>query len=136
MPMIACSRLFGRCAFASLFLGLVAAPQGRATDLLISLPGQKPVTRKTIVYLCDSNSAKVGLPPTAFEVEYINGSGNNLATVPIFGSRIVFANVSSASGARYAAQQYIWWEAGGTATFSVESANGKQTCSCKPVAKR
>ncbi len=103
---------------------------------MILLPGQKPVTRKTVAYHCDNNGAKLGLPAGAFDVEYINGSGNNLATVPIFGSRIICANVSSASGARYAAQQYVWWEAGGSATLYFESVNGKQTSVCKPASKR
>jgi membrane-bound inhibitor of C-type lysozyme len=116
----------------ALLFGLVAVPWGLATDLIINLPGTKILAHKTVHYRCDHGGAKIGLPSGAFEVEYINGSGNNLAAIPIFESRLIFSNISSASGARYAAQRYIWWEAGGIATLYYDSLSGKQTAVCRP----
>ena len=68
-----------------------------ATDLTIHLNGTQPVSRKTVQYQCDAKGAAMGLPATAFPVEYINGAGNSLAVVPVHGVSLIFANVSSAS---------------------------------------
>lgn len=120
----------------SLALIVLTSIAGSATDLLISLPGSKPIVRKVLRYQCDSNGARIGLPAAPFPVEYINGSGNNLVTVPLYGSLLIFSNVASASGARYVAQQYTWWESGGSATLYFDSLDGRQQCVCKPVVSK
>jgi membrane-bound inhibitor of C-type lysozyme len=53
--------------------------------------------------------------------------------VPVRGTSLIFANVNSASGARYAAGQYIWWEAGGAVTFYSDSLAGKMQSACHPI---
>jgi membrane-bound inhibitor of C-type lysozyme len=98
-----------------------------ATDLTIHLSGSQPVSRKTVQYQCDAKAAAIGLPATAFPVEYINGAGN------MHGNSLVFANVMSGSGARYAAGQYIWWEAGGSVTLYSDSMAGKTQSACHPA---
>jgi membrane-bound inhibitor of C-type lysozyme len=45
-------------------------------------------------------------------VTYINGDPDHLAVVPVDGAKRIFVNVISASGARYASGQYIWWTKG------------------------
>jgi membrane-bound inhibitor of C-type lysozyme len=100
------------------------------TDLSINLPGSTPVSRETLSYTCDSEGAKIGLPSGKFDVEYINGGGNSLVVVPVSGNHLIFANVSSASGARYRAQQYTWWEAQGAVTLYSDSLNGKLSSAC------
>lgn len=100
------------------------------TDLLIHLPGLPPVSREMVSYTCDSQGAKIGLPSGKFDVEYIQGGGNSLVIVPIAGNALIFANVSSSSGARYSAQQYTWWEANGAVTFYSDSINGKLSSIC------
>lgn len=93
----------------SLALGLlVLAVAASGTDVTIHLSGVTPVSRQVIQYQCDAEGPKLGLPKGPFPVEYINGGGNSLAVLPISGKSLIFANVISASGARYAAQQYIW----------------------------
>jgi membrane-bound inhibitor of C-type lysozyme len=104
-----------------------------ATDLTIHLNGSQPVSRKTLQYQCDAKATAIGLPATAFPVEYINGAGNSMAVVPIHGNSLVFANVTSGSGARYAAGQYIWWEAGGSVTLYSDSLAGKMQSACHPA---
>lgn len=104
-----------------------------ATDLTIHLSGSQTVSRKTVQYQCDGKAAAIGLPAAAFPVEYIDGGGNSLAVVPIHGSSLIFANVMSGSGARYAAGQYIWWEAGGSVTLYSDSMAGKMQSACHPV---
>jgi membrane-bound inhibitor of C-type lysozyme len=110
-------------------LGCSAAVAG-ATDLTIHLKGTQPLTRKTVQYQCDAKGAAIGLPAAAFPVEYINGAGNSLVVVPVHDTSLIFANVNSGSGARYAAGQYIWWEAGGAVTFYSDSLAGKTQSTC------
>lgn len=119
-----------------LFTMLAASTLAPATDLVVTLPGSKPLSRNVVRYNCDANAPKIGLPAVPFDVEYINGSGNNLATVPILGGVLIFANVSSASGARYAAQNYVWWDAKGTATLYLESPAQKEKVICQPVTRK
>ena len=105
-----------------------------ASDLTIHLSGSQPLSRNTAKYQCDAQRAKMGLPAGIFSVEYINGAGNSLAVVPVGGNSLIFANVVSGSGARYAAGQYIWWDAGGRwTTFSSDSIAGKMSSDCHRV---
>ena len=89
-----------------------------AADLTIPLSGGEQVTRKIVTYTCEASAVQMGLPPGPLKVEYINAGGNSLAVVPISGKTFIFVNVLSASGARYVAQQYTWWEAKGAVTIS------------------
>jgi membrane-bound inhibitor of C-type lysozyme len=116
-------------------LGVVACSvPGQATELTIQLSGSQAMTRQTIQYQCDAQGAKMGLPSGTFPVEYINGAGNSLAIVPVHGTSMIFANVISGSGARYAASSFTWWDAAGrTTTFSSDSLAGKMSSSCHRV---
>lgn len=104
-----------------------------AEDITIHLPQNATVSRKTVQYRCDGQAAKIGVPAGTFSVEYVNGGGNSLAVVPINGGPLIFSNVISASGARYAAQQLIWWDAKGAVTIYADSLNGKVKSACNPV---
>jgi membrane-bound inhibitor of C-type lysozyme len=104
-----------------------------ATDLTIHLSGSQPLSRKTVQYQCDGQAEATGLPATAFQVEYINGAGNSLVVVPVQGASLIFTNVTSASGARYAAGQYIWWDAAGSVNFYSDSLAGKSQSACHRV---
>lgn len=104
-----------------------------AADLTIHLSGSQPISRKTVQYQCDGQAAATGLPATAFPVEYINGAGNSLVIVPVNGASLIFTNVTSASGARYAAGQYIWWDAAGSVNFYSDSLAGKKQSACHRV---
>ena len=105
-----------------------------ATDLTIHLNGLQPVIRKTVKVQCDAQGSKMGLPASVFSVEYLNGAGNSLAIVPVGGDSLVFANVVAGSGARYAAKEFVWWDAGGRGiTFSSDSLAGKMSSACHRV---
>jgi membrane-bound inhibitor of C-type lysozyme len=105
-----------------------------ASDLTIHLNGSQPISRNTVKVQCDAQGAKMGLPTGVFSVEYLNGAGNSLAVVPVGGNSLVFANITSGSGARYAAGQYIWWDAAGRGiTFSSDSLAGKMSSTCHRV---
>jgi membrane-bound inhibitor of C-type lysozyme len=105
-----------------------------ASDLTIHLKGSEMVARNTVKFQCDAAGVKMGLPAGVFSVEYLNGAGNHLAVVPVGGNSLIFANVISGSGARYAAQQFIWWDAGGRGTtFSSEGLGEKMSSTCHRV---
>jgi membrane-bound inhibitor of C-type lysozyme len=117
-------------AIGILFAGTFAG----ATDVTLHLKGSQPVSRKTVQYECDAEGAKMGLPPGPFSVEYLNGAGNSLAVLPVNGESLVFANIFSGSGARYAAKQYIWWDAAGrSVSFSSDSLAGKMRSECHRI---
>lgn len=101
-----------------------------ATDLTLHLKGTQPLSRKTVQYQCDAQGATMGLPTGVFSVEYINGGGNSLVVVPVHESSLIFANVVSGSGARYAAGPYIWWDAQGSVNFYSDSIAGKMQSAC------
>jgi membrane-bound inhibitor of C-type lysozyme len=105
-----------------------------ASDLTLHLNGSQAISRSTVKFECDAQGVKMGLPAGVFSVEYLNGAGNSLAVVPVGGSSLVFANVISGSGARYAAKEFIWWDAGGRGTtFSSDSIAGKMSSACHRV---
>jgi membrane-bound inhibitor of C-type lysozyme len=122
-----------------IFMALAAAvlaytAPALATDLTLHLNSNQPVNRKTVQYQCDAQGAAMGLPTGPFPVEYINGGGNSLAILPVHGGSLIFANVFSGSGARYAAAEYIWWDAAGRSTsFSSDSLAGKMRSECHRV---
>ena len=109
----------------------------RATDVTLHLKGSKAMSRSTVQYQCDDVGVKMGLPTGAFSVEYLNGAGNSLAILPMNGESIVFANVFSGSGARYAAKQYIWWDAAGrSVSLSSDSLAGKMRSECHRISSK
>ena len=107
-----------------------------ATDLTIHLPESQPISRQNVRYRCDPNGSKIGVPSGPFVVEYINGGGNSLVVVPVSGNALIFSNVMAGSGARYTAQQYTWWEAGGSVALVSDSITGKIQSTCRQIARR
>lgn len=105
-----------------------------ASDLTIHLNGDGVVKRSTAKYQCDAQGTKMGLPSGVFSVEYLNGAGNHLAVVPVKGNSMIFVTAPSGSGAKYAAEEFTWWEAGGTGTtFSSDFPGPKASSSCRIV---
>ncbi|HEY7339176.1 MAG TPA: MliC family protein [Bryobacteraceae bacterium] len=105
-----------------------------ATDLTIKLTGSDAISRNIETFQCDVQGPQLGLPAGPFPVEYLNGAGNSLAVLPIQGQSLIFVNVVSGSGARYASGRYIWWDAGsrGVHLYS-DSLEGKKETSCQTI---
>ena len=51
-------------------------------------------------------------------VTYLNADPNFLVIVPVKGEDLIFVNTIAASGAKYEAGQYIWWNKGADATLN------------------
>jgi len=107
-----------------------------AEDLSVRLPGVE-VTRIHASFECGADGVALGLPSGPFTVEYLNAGENHLAVLPIHGQALVFANVISGSGARYAAGRYIWWDAGGRGvTLYADGVDGHPKAECHLVKKQ
>jgi membrane-bound inhibitor of C-type lysozyme len=84
-----------------------ATAAAAASAVTIELPGDAPVDRQTVAYACDGDRKVTA--------EYVNAGANSLAIVKLGDETVLMVNVLSASGARYAGQQYIWWTKGNSA---------------------
>ena len=102
---------------------LVACGGATTTDRPGRLPGpagDAKLDTRSVDYKCE-NGRK-------FTVQYLNKGDNSLAVVPVSdNSTLVFSNVISASGAKYAAGQYIWWTKGEEATLYGDWKGGEPT---------
>lgn len=117
-----------------LIAGTVASPL--AEDLSVRLPGV-PITRIHSTFECGADGVALGLPSGLFTVDYLNAGENHLAVLPIHGQALIFANVISGSGARYAAGRYIWWDAGDRGvTLYADGVDGHPKAECHAVKKR
>lgn len=120
-------------AIAGTVLTLALAVCASAEDLTLRMPGVE-VTRIHATFECGAEGIALGLPSGPFTVEYLNAGENHLAVLPIHGQALVFANVISASGARYAAGRYIWWDAGARGvTLYAEGVDGHPKADCHVV---
>lgn len=107
-----------------------------AEDLTVSLPGVE-ITRIQASFECGPEGVALGLPSGPFPVEYVNAGENHLAVLPLHGKQQILANVISASGARYAAGRYIWWDAGDRGvTLYAEGIDGHRKADCHLVKKQ
>ena len=108
--------------------GMPASSTASAEELVIPLPEGTTVQRLKASYACTAGGAMT--------VDYVNADGISLALLPVEGKPMVFANVLAASGARYAAGPYVWWEKGGSATLQDlrkgEEAAPVDTCTARP----
>jgi heat shock protein HslJ len=99
------------------------APHTVSSDVLINIPGARTVDRQALRYDCAGQS---------IAAEYINAGPVSLVTLTIGGEFVVASNVLSASGAKYAGGQYIWWTKGDGATL-IDTMKGENdpgvTCS-------
>ncbi len=106
-----------------------------AEDLTVPLHGVQ-VTRIRASFTCGSDGVALGLPSQPFTVEYLNAGENHLAVLPLHGKSMVFANVISASGTRYASGRYIWWDAGSRGvTLYAEGIDSQPKADCHLVRK-
>ena len=101
---------------------MTAASEG--SDVTIRIPGADSVDRQAVRYDCGGK---------AVEAEYINAGPVSLVTFTIDGAFVVASNVISASGAKYAGGQYVWWTKGEEATlFDATTGDEDKGIACKP----
>jgi membrane-bound inhibitor of C-type lysozyme len=89
---------------ALLTLAATFPASAQQATLSIDLGATGNAERTVTRYECEDGIERV--------VTYINAAPNFLALFPHEDKTLVMANVLSASGARYAAGQFIWWTSG------------------------
>lgn len=97
---------------AALLAGLAVPARALETSLQYVLTFEGNVERVRQLYACDQAEELI-------MVEYLNAPPNFLAIVPVGedAEPLIFSNVLSASGVRYASGFYIWWTKGAEATL-------------------
>lgn len=99
---------------------------GAASAASIEIPLPEGIEAETVeaAYACGERN---------INVTYINAGDISLALLEFEDKTVVASNVLSASGARYAGGQYIWWSKGDTADLYDLMAGGEETpaASCR-----
>lgn len=93
-------------AIASIATAGCVAGGPQADTIRIPAPEGVEVRSQTVEYVCAGRT---------IAVRYINAGSVALAVMELAGEQIVASNVIAASGARYAARQYVWWNKGSEA---------------------
>ena len=91
-------------ALFALALPAQITPATAQTSFMLGLSISGDAERKLVRYDCEGAES--------FDVEYINAAPNFLAFVPVDGQTYLMTSVIAASGARYAAANYVWWSKG------------------------
>lgn len=92
---------------ATTLLSAPAAAAETAAQVELAIGGNAEI--KTVTYDCE------GIP--SFDVQYINAAPNFLAIIPVQEETYIFTTVLSASGARYASGNFVWWTKGPNADW-------------------
>lgn len=112
-------------------ISIEAAPQNSFT-----IPLKPAVAVKTTKasYRCLGDPALLAhFPSQTVPVTYINAGESSLAILPLNGQTFVFANVVAASGAKYAADNFVWWTKGKEAFFTQRNAGGAAHVTCREL---
>ena len=108
---------------------LACAPMTASADtaLEIALPGTEALRDVTTTYDCGHFT---------MAARYINSGQVSLVTLEWPDNFVVASQLIAASGARYAAGPYVWWEKGGEATFfDVTKDDGDEGIACTSEAE-
>ncbi|WP_158559762.1 MULTISPECIES: MliC family protein [unclassified Herbaspirillum] len=79
----------------------------------LNLPDVKILSQQRLIYRC---AGDVRLP-----VRYLNTNAGAFAYLPVAGKRQLFVSVVAASGVKYVAGRYVWWNKGNEGFLSDET---------------
>lgn len=133
----------GVASFLVAFIGLstqVGHAQPMSTEAAsqssFSIPLKPAVAVKTTKasYRCLGDPALLAhFSSQTVPVTYINAGETSLAILPLNGQTLVFANVVAASGAKYAADNFVWWTKEKEAFFTQRNAGGAAHVTCREL---
>jgi membrane-bound inhibitor of C-type lysozyme len=105
-----------------------AAPSAVSSSIVITLGATGDFDRKTVNYGCEGDVDHLA-------VDYINAAPNYLSLLPLDGSTLLFNTVLAASGAKYAAGKYVWWNKGTEASLYdlTQGPNAKPVLTCSEL---
>lgn len=99
-------------------LDFAKAGLDKAIDQARAYSALSPRDMRDVRYTCEGGKT---LP-----VKYMTVGETPLAAMTLDGKTLVFANVISASGARYASGQYVWWTKGPIGFLTDETLPGNR----------
>ncbi|EJF97173.1 MliC family protein [Bartonella taylorii] len=105
-------KLFNLHFLTVLNLSLFSSISAFAGSLVIEVPDDPEPTKETVIYQCNTETKKERV-----EATYYNAGEIGLVDLKWNGKRVIASNVISASGAKYAGAEYIWWTKKDEATF-------------------
>ena len=73
--------------------------------------------------------------PEPLSVKYVNAAPNYLAFLTVGNRTLVFVTVLSASGAKYAAGEYEWWNKGSEATLANLTTPDAEPIACTEISE-
>ncbi|GBR45313.1 MliC family protein [Neokomagataea thailandica] len=129
---------FGMMCALGLAVCTVPAMQAATVSNTLQIPLSFKFNTKGVVqsarYRCVEQPAALRsvLPKGVFSAAYINLDDISLLAVSIHNKTQIFSSVVSASGAKYAAGSYEWWEEHGEVSFT-DTEQGKAVLTCKEV---
>lgn len=113
-------------AAVAAFAALPGATLAKTSSL--TLPGIKLISQQRVVYRC---AGDVRLP-----VRYLNTDAGSLAYLPAGGKKLLFVGVTTASGVKYVAGNYVWWNKGLEGFLSDDADGGEPVLKdCKQIEK-
>ncbi|GBQ95480.1 MliC family protein [Asaia lannensis] len=128
-------KLTGAAIALTAMTAVASAHAETGDSLSIPLSSSTDIQRQIVSYNCKAkkgaSSARLRavLPEKIVKVSYINAGDISLAVLPVDGKTQIFTDVIAASGAKYAAAEYVWWSKGDDAMFSSEmDASAMLTC--------
>jgi membrane-bound inhibitor of C-type lysozyme len=92
---------------------LPGATLAKTTLPSFTLPDVKIQNQQRLIYRC---AGDVRLP-----VRYLNTNAGAFAYLPVAGKRQLFVSVVAASGVKYVAGRYVWWNRGNEGFLSDET---------------
>lgn len=127
---------------AFILLGMAGAGGGwlthsaSASTLRIPLASVSHIEKISATYHCNGPKDlldKLGQPTVS--VTYLNAGAVSLAVLKVEGQTQVFSNVIAASGARYTANRFEWWDKGDTAFFAAVGEESAPRLTCQSIPK-
>lgn len=104
----------------------------KGQNIILPVGQAAQVHTQTVRYHCSGAQALLSsFPQGSVAVEYINAGAIHLASLQVDGKPMVFANVIAASGAKYVADNFIWWTKGDTAFFSNQTQDTATQVTCE-----
>lgn len=114
------------CKFIFIFLTGILCISCNTTRIVKIPEINKSVFQyESVDYQCENGKS--------LNVQYLNNDINNIALINLDNNVIIFSNVVSGSGVRYAAQQYIWHTKIDYGVLSNEISNTTVVCHQKKV---
>lgn len=106
-------------------------PSTNEKNLNIALPPSAQVQTQIVEYHCSGSPNLLSrYSMSSVKVQYINAGAIHLAVLVVDNETRVLANVIAASGAKYVADEFVWWTKGNLASLTTIQHTEAGTLTC------